>query len=105
MDSLSGRLATFIAGLKYKSLAPEVIRKAKHCLMDTLGAALAGSKTPEALVAKRLAQRLSQRRRRPFLPPEEKWESWKQPWPMGSCPMPWNWMMATAMLRGTPEWR
>jgi 2-methylcitrate dehydratase PrpD len=62
MDSLSGRLATFIAGLKYKSLAPEVIRKAKHCLMDTLGAALAGSKTPEALVAKRLAQRLSQKK-------------------------------------------
>jgi 2-methylcitrate dehydratase PrpD len=62
MDSLSGRLAAFIVSLKYGSLPPEVVFKAKHCLMDTLGAALAGSKTPEALVAKRLAHKLSQKK-------------------------------------------
>ncbi len=58
MDTLSGKLASFIVGLDYKSLPPEVIRKAKQCLVDTLGAALAGSKTAEALIAKRLAIKL-----------------------------------------------
>ena len=58
MDSLSGKLAAFITGLKYKSLPSEVVQKAKLCLMDTLGAALAGSKMPEALIAKRLASPL-----------------------------------------------
>ena len=62
MDTLSGKLASFIVGLNYKSLPPEVTQKAKHCLMDTLGAALAGSKTAEALIAKRLALKLSQKK-------------------------------------------
>ena len=62
MDTLSGKLAAFTAGLTYKSLPPEIVQKAKQCLMDTLGAALAGSKTPEALMAKRLAQKLSQKK-------------------------------------------
>ncbi|MDI6756229.1 MAG: MmgE/PrpD family protein [Thermodesulfobacteriota bacterium] len=59
METLTGKLAHFIAGLNYQSLPGEVIRKAKHCLMDTLGAALAGSKTPEAKVAKKLAEKLN----------------------------------------------
>ena len=62
MDSLSGKLAAFIVRMNYKSLPPEVVQKAKHCLMDTLGAALAGSKTPEAMIAKRLAEKLSQKK-------------------------------------------
>lgn len=59
MDSLTGKLAAFLVDLNYNSLPPEVIRKAKLCLMDTLGAALAGSKTKEALIAKRLAPKLN----------------------------------------------
>ena len=62
MDTLSGKLAAFIVGLNYKSLPPEVVQKAKHCLMDTLGAALAGSKASEAVIAKRLAEKLSQKK-------------------------------------------
>ncbi|MBM4330052.1 MAG: MmgE/PrpD family protein [Deltaproteobacteria bacterium] len=59
METLTGKLAHFIVGLNYQSLPGEVIRKAKHCLMDTLGAALGGSKTPEAKVAKKLAEKLN----------------------------------------------
>jgi len=62
MESLTGKLANFIVGLNYKNLPEEVILKAKHCLMDTIGAALAGSKTPEALIAKRLAEKLNQKK-------------------------------------------
>ena len=62
METLTGKLADFIVGLKYQRLPGEVILKAKHCLMDTLGAALAGSRTPEALIAKRLAEKLNPRR-------------------------------------------
>jgi 2-methylcitrate dehydratase PrpD len=59
MDSLTGKLISFIVSLNYNHLPPEVIQKAKHCLMDTLGAALAGSKTQEGMIAKRLAQKLN----------------------------------------------
>ena len=59
MNSLTGKLAAFITGLKYQSLPPEVIQKAKHCLMDTLGAALAGSKAADAIIAKKVAEKLS----------------------------------------------
>ncbi len=62
MDSLSGKLAAFIVGLNFRSLPSEVVQKAKLCLMDTLGAALGGSKMPEALIAKRLAGKLSQKK-------------------------------------------
>ncbi|MBI5969308.1 MAG: MmgE/PrpD family protein [Deltaproteobacteria bacterium] len=62
MESLTGNLAKFIVSLNYKNLPEEVILKAKHCLMDTIGAALAGSKTPEALIAKRLAEKLNQKK-------------------------------------------
>jgi len=59
MESLTAKLASFIVGLEYKSLPSEVVQKAKHCLMDTLGAALAGSKSQEALIAKRIAPKLN----------------------------------------------
>lgn len=62
METLTGKLASFIVHLKYRSLPGEVILKAKHCLMDTLGAALAGSKMPEALIAKKLAEKLNPRK-------------------------------------------
>jgi len=62
METLTGKLANFIAHLNYQSLPGEVLQKAKHCLMDTLGAALAGSKMPEALIAKKLAEKLNPRK-------------------------------------------
>lgn len=62
MESLTGRLAEFIVRLNYRSLPAEVVAKAKSCLMDTIGAALAGSKTPEAAIAKRLALKLHQKK-------------------------------------------
>ncbi|MCX5917808.1 MAG: MmgE/PrpD family protein, partial [Deltaproteobacteria bacterium] len=62
MNSLTGKLAAFITGLKYQSLPPEVIQKAKHCLMDTLGAALAGSKAADGIIAKKVAEKLSPRK-------------------------------------------
>jgi len=62
METLTGKLAHFIAQLNYASLPAEVVEKAKLCVMDTLGAALAGSKTPEARIAKKLAVKLSQKK-------------------------------------------
>jgi 2-methylcitrate dehydratase PrpD len=62
MDSLTGKLAAFITGLKFQSLPPEVVQKAKHCVMDTLGAALAGSKTADGVIAKKAAEKLSPRK-------------------------------------------
>jgi 2-methylcitrate dehydratase PrpD len=62
MESLTGKLAQFIVNLNYKSLPGEVVHKAKLCLLDTLGAALAGSKTPEAIIAKRFALKMHQKK-------------------------------------------
>lgn len=62
MESLTGKLAKFIVNLHYKSLPSEVANRAKLCLLDTLGAALAGSKTPEAVIAKRFARKIHQKK-------------------------------------------
>jgi len=55
--TLSGRLAQFVAGLRYEDLPAEVTARAKSAVLDTLGAALAGIGTAEgerALAALRL---------------------------------------------------
>ncbi len=62
MESLSSKLAQFIVNLRYKSLPSQVANKAKLCLLDTLGAALAGSKTPEAAIAKSFALKIHQKK-------------------------------------------
>ncbi len=62
MESLSSKLAQFVVNLRFKSLPSEVANRAKLCLLDTLGAALAGSKTPEATIAKRLALKIHQKK-------------------------------------------
>ncbi|MDR5826060.1 MmgE/PrpD family protein [Caballeronia sp. LZ043] len=45
---LSERLANFIAASSFHDLPPEVVAKAKRHLLDTLGAALAGTRTEPA---------------------------------------------------------
>lgn len=72
MDSLTRKLAEFIVNLNYKSLPEEIAQKAKLCLLDTLGAALAGSKTPEAIIAKRLALKLHQKKEATLITGKEK---------------------------------
>ena len=104
MNSLTGKLAAFITGLKYASLPPEVIQKAKHCLMDTLGAALAGSKSADGIIAKKVAEKLSPKKESTLITGKGKWEFWKRLWPTASCPMPWSWMTETGMPRAIPEW-
>ena len=59
MQSPTRTLATFLAELTYERLPPEVVTRAKVVLLDTLGAALAGSQTPEGSIAIRLAHKLS----------------------------------------------
>ena len=102
MDSLSGKLAAFIVGLNYKSLPSEVVQKAKLCLMDTLGAAVAGSKMPEAVIAKRLAEKLSQKKEATLFTGKGKVGALEAALAnTASCPTFWSWMMATALLRDT----
>jgi 2-methylcitrate dehydratase PrpD len=59
MESLTGKLAETIVSLDFKRLPREVVRKAKQCLLDTVGAAIAGSGTAEAKIAKRIASKLN----------------------------------------------
>ncbi len=40
-------LAGFVAGLSMDGLSPRVVHEAKRCLIDTIGAALAGTRTEE----------------------------------------------------------
>lgn len=55
-STLTGRMAAFVAGLRYDDLPDDVKRLAHLVLLDTLGCALAGSLTPE-LAAIRAAMR------------------------------------------------
>lgn len=45
--TLSGRLAAFVADLRYENLPAEVVARAKSAVLDTLGAALGGIGTAE----------------------------------------------------------
>ncbi|MCJ7830578.1 MAG: MmgE/PrpD family protein, partial [Desulfobacterales bacterium] len=59
MQSPTRTLATFLSELTYDRLPPAVVARAKVVLLDTLGAAVGGSRTPEGRIAIRLAQKLS----------------------------------------------
>jgi len=47
VGSLSEGLARFVADLRYEDVPPAVRAKARMCILDTLGAGLAGSRTDE----------------------------------------------------------
>ena len=51
------RLAEFAVGLRLDDCPSRVVDQAKRCIMETLGCALAGSKTPLAQAAARTARR------------------------------------------------
>lgn len=46
MTNVSRTLAEFAVGLRYESIPPEVIERAKDCLIDTVGACVYGSQLP-----------------------------------------------------------
>ena len=46
-------LGTYITQLRFKDLSPEVIKKAKYSLIDTIGATLYGSMTEEAILVRK----------------------------------------------------
>jgi len=52
-------LASFLSDLAYPQLPPEAVEKAKFVLLDTLGATIAGSQTPEGRIAVELARKLA----------------------------------------------
>lgn len=45
-DTVAGRLARWVTGLRYEDLSPEVVFQAKRCLLDTLGVQLRGATLP-----------------------------------------------------------
>ncbi len=54
-SSISGRLVNALLKLQYDDIPPEVIAKAKLCVLDTLGVALAGSRTSVGRIARAFA--------------------------------------------------
>lgn len=51
MTTLAEKCAAYAIGTRYDQLPPEIVATARDCLMDTLGAAIAGSNTAPALAA------------------------------------------------------
>ncbi len=52
------RLCDFVAGIRWEDLPADVQERARFCLVDTVGAAIAGLATPAAAIAARLAPRV-----------------------------------------------
>ena len=52
------RLAEFAAGLRYEDLPPEVIRRAKDCIIDTVAVITQGNALPWSQIVVRHAQRI-----------------------------------------------
>ena len=46
MTTAAHQLAEFAVGLRYESIPPEVIERAKDCMIDTVGACVFGSQLP-----------------------------------------------------------
>jgi len=59
METIVTKLAKYASGLCFDQLSPEVIEKAKVCILDVLGIAAAGSESENAQVALRSARQLS----------------------------------------------
>jgi 2-methylcitrate dehydratase PrpD len=57
-DSVLLHLANWIATLSHEAIPPSVLQAARDCLVDTLGVALAGSRTHVAEVARSAAERI-----------------------------------------------
>jgi len=58
------RLSGYVAASGETELSPEVVRKAKHHILDTLGAIVCGSNLKPGLLAKRFVAAQGGRRRR-----------------------------------------
>ena len=54
-DGPTGTLAAFSAGLRYEDIPPEVVAKAKACVLDALGCMLFGSTLPWTRIAAEVA--------------------------------------------------
>lgn len=54
-DEISDSLISFLMNLKLQDVPSQVIDKARLCLLDTLGVAVAGSITPIGKVAREFA--------------------------------------------------
>lgn len=50
MEVLTNKVLRFISDTSFEDLPDKVIHQAKRCLLDTLGALLAGSDTPVARI-------------------------------------------------------
>ena len=46
MEAMTNKVLRFILDTRFEDLPDKVIHQAKRCLLDTLGALLAGSETP-----------------------------------------------------------
>ena len=49
---ISDTLSTFIRNIAFDDLPPSVISKAKDTILDSMGIAIRGSLTPEALIVR-----------------------------------------------------
>ena len=52
------RLCDFVAAIRWEDLHADVQERTRFCLVDTVGAAIAGLATPAAAIAARLAPRV-----------------------------------------------
>jgi 2-methylcitrate dehydratase PrpD len=55
MKTVAERLVNTLLKLKFEEIPSEVMAKAKLCVLDTLGVALAGSKTSVGRIARNFA--------------------------------------------------
>jgi 2-methylcitrate dehydratase len=51
-DRILNRLCDYALKLSYRDLSPEVIRRTKHIILDTVGCALGGAESPPAKIAR-----------------------------------------------------
>jgi len=76
MDRILQQLSDYALGLVYDDLPQEVVDRAKHIVLDTVGCALGAAKSLPAVIARAVASEVTSA----TLPPRS-WSAGKRPLP------------------------
>lgn len=56
MDTIANGIGTWIVGLSYDDLPPEVVKRAKQCILDQLGVQMRGATLPQVQPVRQLVE-------------------------------------------------
>jgi len=95
MHPLTDHVIEFTLNTRWQELPAAVQHQSKRCLLDTLGALIAGSQTPVAAIMRKTALEQFGGDEATILVSADRVSAAVRPWPTDFMEMPWTSMMGT----------